>query len=404
MAANLDLLGQNLVQPLAGSNPQLRLHQVDAGNRFRHRMLHLNARIHLDKVDRAVLIHQELDRPSILIADLGQAALQRRTQMLADLRRHLQTRRLLDQLLMAPLDRAFALKEHLDIPVLVRQYLKLDMPRPLNEFLHVHLAVAEGICRLLRSRRIQIRQLLSRSHNPHPASAATSLGLQNHRITNLIRPLERVLGIGNNSIRSRQNRHLGLLHRLARFFLLAHQARHLRRRAYELDVRNPADLGEIRILAQQAIAGMDRIHIRNLRRRNHRRHIEIAVARPRRTNADRLIRKPHMQRIAIRLAIDSNRLDAQLFAGTNDAQRNFAAIGNENFTQHGQFKRSESQRGVGRTRRAGRWSPGASQSRREASASISFISFIASTMHTTWPFSMRSPLATKAEEPGEGDS
>jgi hypothetical protein len=36
-------------------------------------MLHLDARVHLDEVDLAILIHQELDRPGIPVADILQA-------------------------------------------------------------------------------------------------------------------------------------------------------------------------------------------------------------------------------------------------------------------------------------------------------------------------------------------
>jgi hypothetical protein len=63
------------LQLLARRNPQLRLHQVDACNHLGHTMLHLDARVHLDEVDLAVLIHQELDRPGVPVADVLQRAL-----------------------------------------------------------------------------------------------------------------------------------------------------------------------------------------------------------------------------------------------------------------------------------------------------------------------------------------
>jgi hypothetical protein len=63
---------------------------------------------------------------------------------LAQLRRHLDRWRFFQQLLMAPLDAALALTQAHHVAVLVGQHLKLDVARPLDELLHVEIAVAEG--------------------------------------------------------------------------------------------------------------------------------------------------------------------------------------------------------------------------------------------------------------------
>ena len=57
-------------------------------------------------------------------------------------------RRLFEQLLMPALDGAFALAENLDVAVLVRQNLKFDMPRVLDQLLQVHVGIREGRLRL----------------------------------------------------------------------------------------------------------------------------------------------------------------------------------------------------------------------------------------------------------------
>ena len=46
----------------------LGLHQVDAGDLFRHSVLDLEARVHLDKVVPAVLVDQELDGAGVGVA------------------------------------------------------------------------------------------------------------------------------------------------------------------------------------------------------------------------------------------------------------------------------------------------------------------------------------------------
>ena len=227
-------------------------------------MLHLDARVHLDKVELAVFVHQKFNRSGVLVPDLGQAAAQRAADLLAHGRRHLQTRRLFDQLLMPPLNRALALKQRDHVAVLIGQHLKLNVPRPLNVFLHVKFAVAKRIGRLAVGLVKQIRQLLGVAHNAHAAPAAAGFGFQNHRVADLLGPLLRFLGRRNHAVGTGQNRHLRLFHRLAGFFLLAHQTGHLRRWPDELDVGRAAHLGKVGVLTQQPIPWVNCFHIRDL--------------------------------------------------------------------------------------------------------------------------------------------
>ena len=55
-------------QPPAGRDLDLQPHQVEAGHQFRDRMLHLQARVHFQEVEAAVLIHQELHRAGVVVA------------------------------------------------------------------------------------------------------------------------------------------------------------------------------------------------------------------------------------------------------------------------------------------------------------------------------------------------
>ena len=57
------------VEPLAARDPDLPLHEVDAGHHLGDRMLDLQPRVHLEEVERAVLVEQELDRAGVGVAD-----------------------------------------------------------------------------------------------------------------------------------------------------------------------------------------------------------------------------------------------------------------------------------------------------------------------------------------------
>ena len=161
-----------------------------------------------------------------------------------------------------------------------------------------------------------------------PRPAAAGLGFENDGITHLLRPHQRFFRRCQHAIGSRQDRHPGLLHGLARLFLFAHQARNFRRRPDELDVRRAAHFGKIGVLAEQSVTGMNGIDVGDFRGGDDGGHVEIAVGGTRRPDADGLVGEANMERVAIGLAVDGDGADAEFPAGVHDAQSNFAAIGN----------------------------------------------------------------------------
>ena len=124
------------------------LHQVHVGDHFGDRVLHLDARIHLDEVELAVFVHEELDGSGIDVADFGKRLAENAAYFGPKLRRNLRRRRFFQQLLMAALDGALAFAQADHVAVLVGEHLEFDVPRPLDELLHVEVAVAEGGSRL----------------------------------------------------------------------------------------------------------------------------------------------------------------------------------------------------------------------------------------------------------------
>src|ERR1700733_1630255 len=335
VAAYLQLGGKNRIQMLAGGDTQLRFHKVDTGDRFGDRVLYLDAGVHLDEVKAAVLVHEELDGARVLIADVGQAATKRFADLFTHLRGHLQRRRFFNQLLMASLNGALAFEQRDHVPMLIGQHLELDVARLLDELLHVKLAVAEGIGRFRVRCVEQVRQFLRTAPNPHAAATAACLGFENDWIANLFGPVFGLFNRRDHAVGTRQNGHLGLLHRLAGFFLFAHQAGHFGRGTDELDVGRAADLSEVGVLAQQAVAGMDGFDIRDFRSGNDGWYVQVAIRQPRWPNANGLVGKFDVQRVAVRLAIDGDRTDAEFPAGVQNAQCNFAAIGDQYLTKHG---------------------------------------------------------------------
>ena len=93
-------------------------------------------------------------------------------------------------------------------------------------------------------------------------------------------------------------------------------------------------LGEARVLGQEAVARMDRVGAGDLAGGDQRRDVEIAVAGRRRADADALVGEPHMHRVGIGGRMHRDGRDAELLAGAQDAQRDLAAVGDQDLVEH----------------------------------------------------------------------
>ena len=79
---------------------------------------------------------------------------------------------------------------------------------------------------------------------------------------------------------------------------------------------------------------MNRVGAGDLGGADDGRHVQVAVGAPRRTDADVLVGKPHVQRVLVRLGADGDGLDAKLAARVDDAKRHLAAVRNQNLLEH----------------------------------------------------------------------
>jgi hypothetical protein len=79
---------------------------------------------------------------------------------------------------------------------------------------------------------------------------------------------------------------------------------------------------------------MDRLGARDPRHFQDPILTKIRLTTGRRTNAIRFIRIPNMNRVAIGLAVHSHRANAHFTQCAHHAHGNFAAVGNQNFSEH----------------------------------------------------------------------
>ena len=144
-------------------------------------MLDLQARVHLEEVELAVRRDDELDRAGVPVVDAARRRDRGLRHPLPQLVAVARRRRLLDDLLVPPLDRAVALEEVDDVAARVAEDLELDVPRLLDVALEEQAIVAERLHRLA-PRRLDLRlQFAGGADDLHPLPAAARARLHEQR-------------------------------------------------------------------------------------------------------------------------------------------------------------------------------------------------------------------------------
>ena len=154
---------------------------VESGNELGHAMLDLQSGVDFEEPRRAVRCPQELRRGGVLETGRGRDPDRAVVQIAPFVRRQARRRRLLDELLVAPLERTVPLADGDDVARRVTEQLHLDVPGRPDDALQVDRTVAECGERLGRSGGQRGRQIGRRRDKAHAAAAATGRGLDHHR-------------------------------------------------------------------------------------------------------------------------------------------------------------------------------------------------------------------------------
>src|SRR5258706_7104336 len=149
---------------------------------------------------------------------------------------------------------------------------------------------------------------------------------------------------------------------------------------------------------------MDRVGRGDLGGADDRGNMQVALRGRRRPDAPRLVGEAHVQRARVGLRVHGDRLDAELAARANDAQRDLAAIGDEDLLKHratlrgkklgGKFQAFLMRKSFWPNSTAFPFCAKIATIVPECSASISFISFIASMMQSVCPARTTEPTST----------
>eukprot|EP00825_Cyclidium_porcatum_P032664 TRINITY_DN34880_c0_g1_i1.p3 TRINITY_DN34880_c0_g1~~TRINITY_DN34880_c0_g1_i1.p3 ORF type:complete len:393 (-),score=-18.84 TRINITY_DN34880_c0_g1_i1:877-2055(-) len=324
-------------QRLAHGQQNLLPNQIDPRDLLGDRMLDLNALVDLKEEEVTLFVHDKLDRPRVAV--MGQFRDPNRClpHLLAQIFEPVLNQRrggLFDNLLVAPLNRTVAFPQMDDIPPVVAQDLKLDVVGILDEFLDVNVRVAERLLRLALGRIEALDQGDIVMGHPHPAPTATCHGLDKDRVADPLRDLFGLLLGFHNAIRTRRHRYARFLGQIPANRLVLQGIHGPTARPDEANVAILANVREVRVLRQEPIPGMDRVHVCQLRGANDTVDPQIALRTRRFTDTNGFISQLHVHRVGVRFGIDRHGTNIQLFAGTNDAYGDFATIRHEDLLEH----------------------------------------------------------------------
>ena len=325
--------GRGVADRGAVGDADLRLDDVDAGHLLGDGVLDLDARIDLDEIELAgVGIHQELDRAGAgIVRGMGDGdgvAGELLPLGVVEIGRG----RALDDLLVAALDGAVALEEVDDGAVLVGEDLHLDVAGALDQLLEIDLVAAEGGLGLAPGGVDVVEEARLVADDPHAAAAAAPRRLEHQRIADLAGdawPPRRARAAAARSPAS--------------------PARRPRRRDCAPATLSPsrrmvsgdgpmkvmpgggAGLGEVRVLGQEAVAGMDRVGLRLAGDADDLGDRQIGLDRPE-ALADLvgLVGLEAVEGELVLLGEDRDGPDAELVGRPEDADGDLRPVGDEN--------------------------------------------------------------------------
>ncbi len=221
-----------------------------------------------------------------------------------------------------------------EIPMGIGNDLELDVMRIDHELFQIAVAISEGSQRFIRRGAEQGDEFFLFKARTHPAATTTGGRFDHDREPHFFRFDQRGFRAVHQT-GSRRDRHTVGNSGRTSGRLITHQGNDLRGRSDERDPRSCANFRKAGVFGKETVARVNRVRTRDLRRGDDPVGLQIRFLAGRRSDANRLISELNVHRIDIRFGINRNGFDIQLAAGADDAESNFAAIGDQDTLEHG---------------------------------------------------------------------
>src|SRR5262249_10686012 len=290
--------------------------------------------VDLDEIELVLAINEKLAGAGVGVVGGPDQPHRGLADVLAHLWRQSRRGRLLDELLVAALQRTITLPEVDDVAVMVGEDLHLDVARLLDVLFEVDAAVLERALGFLACGLKAGLEADVVAGDANAAAPAAGRRLDEHGIAHAVSQREGLFLIGDQSLAAGHYRDADSLGELAGLVLVAEQTHGLDGRADELDLAGAADLGEVRVLGEEAVAGVDGLDVGQLGGADEPWDFQVALGRRGRADADGLVGQLEVGGAAVGLAVDGDHFDAEVLAGADDPQGDLTAIGNQDTLEH----------------------------------------------------------------------
>ncbi len=333
MACNLDVsLAHDAnfwaVERVAFCDEDLRLHDVDARNHLCNRVLNLDTRVHFDKVVLAGrLVEQELYCTSGAViyglCNLDCVRANCDSLLVCQAKRRCE----LDNLLVASLDGAVTFVKVNDVAFLVAENLHFDVLRVFEVFFDKYVVDAECL-RCFGTCGTELwKELFFASNDSHTTAAAACCCLQHYWVATLLSKFNSFSFCLNCFLYAWNCWNSNGVRYDLRLDLVAELVHHLSCRSDKFYACVCASLGEFLVLGKEAVSWVDCVNALCLRERDDFVDAQIcanwslALA-----DAISLVGFRSEEGVFVFFRINRNRSDAELFASTENSNRDFASV------------------------------------------------------------------------------
>mmetsp|Transcript_27768 Transcript_27768/g.51746 ORF Transcript_27768/g.51746 Transcript_27768/m.51746 type:complete len:213 (-) Transcript_27768:83-721(-) len=209
----------------------------------------------------------------------------------------------------------------------VTQNLNLDMPGLGHEFLNEDPVIAKAVGRLVLGGLKALAGLFVGPGNAHALAATAGGSLQHHWVADFIGDFDRLIRVFDQPHIAGHRADARVLGDLFRGDLVAHLLNRAHRWADKGNALRIQRFGELAVLAQEPIAGMNRLRARSLDRLHHLVDDDIGLVGRRRADMDGLVRHLHMQRLGISIRINGNGRDTHFSGSLDNPAGDFTPVG-----------------------------------------------------------------------------
>ena len=175
-----------------------------------------------------------------------------------------------------------------------------------------------------------VGQLARVVHEAHPPAPSPGRGLDQERVADArTRGTQRIGGCPGRHHGAREHRDAGGGHDLLRPRLVAHDPHRLGRGAHPHDAGLGAGLRQRRALGEEAVARVQRVRARRLRRPDQRGRVQVRVGERRAGQPHGRVGLPDVRARRVVRGVDRDRVTAGVVRALDQAPRDLAPVGDE---------------------------------------------------------------------------